>query len=196
MNECDKKKYFGRVEISGKIYLNEYYSRGGNSDADTFRLYTTPDSIKFRTNENENWLYSLHLFDNAFIYNEADGKRTKIITKNNDKNQNYIKIRLQGIDAPDPHYALIRRSIPLRDIFSKYMSLKELFNLGKIGDVVYKRAATYLEQFAVNEDMEKVVHVNATSSINAPSDLFDRYGRAIRRHSYPRSQEHFESLAS
>ena len=47
MSECNKKKYSGRVEISGKIYLNEYFGLGGNSDADTLRLYITPDSIKF-----------------------------------------------------------------------------------------------------------------------------------------------------
>jgi endonuclease YncB( thermonuclease family) len=181
MSECDKKKYSGRVEISGKIYLNEYFGLGGNSDADTLRLYITPDSIKFRKYENENWQYSLTLFENAFIYNEVDGKRTKIITRNNSKSQNYLKIRLQGVDAPELHYAGDKGDLFLYpDVFSKYLSLKELFNFRQNwGATSTKELAIYLEQFAVKEGTDKIVNVNAISNINSPSDLFDRYGRAI-----------------
>jgi hypothetical protein len=57
IDECDQKKYKGRVEIHGKIYLYQFFSahKDGVGDADTLRIVLSPDSIKYRPSQNDKW---------------------------------------------------------------------------------------------------------------------------------------------
>ena len=81
---------------------------------------------------------------------------------------------------PDSHYATDKGNLFLYpDIFSKYMSLKELFNFRQNWGLGLQKCRDLFRAICCQRRYEKVVHVNATSSINAPSDLFDRYGRVI-----------------
>jgi endonuclease YncB( thermonuclease family) len=83
-------KYDGRVEIHGKIDLKQFFYLGGESDADTVKITMYVNGIRFRKNDQSEWQDKLTLFNNAKI------GANKIIDS-----KGRMKIRLQGIDAPE-----------------------------------------------------------------------------------------------
>ena len=94
----EASKYDGRVEIHGKINLKQFFYLGGESDADTVKITIHVNGIRFRKNDQSEWQDKLTLFNNANI-----GGNEVIDSKGR------MKIRLQGIDAPELHF---RPSIP------------------------------------------------------------------------------------
>lgn len=129
MTECDQKKYNGKIEIHGKIFLDQFFSVGiGISDADTVKISLSPNSIRFREREDHNWQEGLTVLNNAYYYDEDDGRRKKVIIRDGKNNEDQIRIRLQGIDAPELHYRANRGNVFLySDQFSKFTSLNQIF---------------------------------------------------------------------
>jgi hypothetical protein len=123
MHENDLKLYSGLLKIYGEIDLNDFFGptvdstkKWGNADADTIRLYLNPSSFEFQKNSTESFQSNLSLFHNAFIYDELEGKRKKILSYNTDLNRKYIRLRLQGIDAPELHYSANLGELLLRHL--------------------------------------------------------------------------------
>lgn len=186
MKEHDLKKYSGLFKIHGEIDLNDFFGpigdsnkKSGNADADTIRLYLNPNSFEFQKNPNESFQSNLSLFDNAFFYDELEGKRKKILSYNTDLNRKYIRLRLQGIDAPELHYSANLGELFLYDDQSKkFTALREIFGFRQ----VYGAKTTYdLRQYlqSFTNQNQQFIKAYAFSFIDSPNDLFDRYGRAI-----------------
>ena len=60
-----KKDYKGLVEFHGTVDLNQFYSFGGQSDADTIHLII--NSIRFRPRDNSPWIENVQIFNGAYI---------------------------------------------------------------------------------------------------------------------------------
>lgn len=159
--------YEGRVEIYGRIDLKQFYYMGGQSDADTVKITMQINAIRFRKNDQSEWQDNLTLFNNAKV------GRNKVIDS-----QGRMKIRLQGIDAPELHF---RPTAPkwLDDIQrTKFNSLNEEYRQHGGGKSTYN-LVEFLKTHSHGDDGELYVNAFAFSNIDSPNDLFDKYGRAV-----------------
>lgn len=149
----------------------------GGSDADTCKLTLNSNAIKFQSSPDSSWQDDINLFDNAFSYDEETGKRIKIIDTDFD-NSKIIKIRLQGLDAPELHYRAIKGTTFLYDDkLSLFNSLKEAFDLRQaFGAKAANKLVGFLKVYSANE---KFINAYAVSSIDKPRQLIDKFGRAI-----------------
>ena len=185
MNECNKKQYDGTIKITGKIIFSQFFGEKtgdekpvwGVSDADTCKLILDSKSIKFRTSPKSSWQENIRLFDNAFSYDEETGKRIKIIGMDYE-NSKFIKIRLQGLDAPELHYKASKGNTFLYDNqLSLFNGLKETFEFRQVyGAQAASKLIGFLKDYSADE---KFINAYAISSIDTPSQLFDKFGRAI-----------------
>jgi endonuclease YncB( thermonuclease family) len=186
VNECDQKQYSGIIKISGKILFSQFFgekteidgrSVWGGSDADTCKLTLNSNPIKFQSSPDSSWQDNIRLFDKAFSYEEETGKRINIIGTDLD-NSKIIKIRLQGLDAPELHYRAIKGDTFLYDDkLSVFNTIKEAFDLRQaFGAKAANKLVEFLKEYSTNE---KFVNAYALSSIDKPSQLIDKFGRAI-----------------
>lgn len=105
----------------------------------------------------------------------------KKILANDNKNNQHIRIRLQGIDAPELHYRASKGNVFLyEDQFSRFKSLNELFEFRQhYGARAAKELVILLNTYSMSDNNQKYVNAYAFSSIDQPSELFDRYGRTV-----------------
>lgn len=181
-SECDKKRYYGKVKITGKIYLDQFFSLGGRSDADTLRLYVNPESVEFRKNEKAEWQRRLTLFNKAYYFDEEVKSWKKIVIKDRGRSdQEYIKIRLQGIDAPELHCLANQANLRLSSThYRNFTSLNAIFEYRQHwGARAARELATFLNSESFTEEGVKFVKGYAISSVDTPSNLFDKFGRAV-----------------
>ena len=155
--------------------MGELY--GGVSDADTIKMTLNPNSIKFQKSKDSPWQENLRMYDNAYYYDEETGKRSRIIGIDLEGSP-FIKTRLQGLDAPELHYKANKGNTFLYDNqFSLFNSLKEAFDFRQAyGAQAASKLVGFLKEYSANE---KFIKAYATSSIDTPSELFDKYGRAV-----------------
>lgn len=164
---AQKDVYEGRVEIYGRIDLKQFYYMGGQSDADTVKITMQVNAIRFRKNDHSNWQDNLTLFKNAKVGGN------KVIDS-----QGRMKIRLQGIDAPELHF---RPTAPkgLDDTQKeKFNSLNEEYRQPAGGKATYN-LVEFLKTHSHGDEDELYVNAFAFSNIDSPNDLFDKYGRAV-----------------
>jgi endonuclease YncB( thermonuclease family) len=164
----NKRDYEGLVEFHGTVDLNQFYSFGGQSDADTIHLFIT--SIRFRPRDNRPWIENVQVFTGAYVY--VYGKKEKVIKNNR------VKVRLQGIDATElhlqPKYAVKKSELTAEQKrlwksrnYRQYWSIRSTIELAKF----FKQ---HLE-----EDGTSKVRVYAYSRVDKPNDLFDKYARLV-----------------
>ena len=65
--ENNSKEYKGKIEIPGKIFLDQFYTLEGESDADTVKINLFIDAIRFRKNENMEWQNNIRVLFDALI---------------------------------------------------------------------------------------------------------------------------------
>jgi endonuclease YncB( thermonuclease family) len=91
-----------------------------------------------------------------------------------------IRIRLQGIDAPELHYGAHKGNVQLDSSQqSKFESAKGIQYRQKWGARATKELIDFLTQCQYEENGKKYVKVYAFSNVDTPSNLFDKFGRAI-----------------
>jgi endonuclease YncB( thermonuclease family) len=159
-----------KIEVDGKTIW-------GVSDAGTIKVTLNPNSIRFKESKDTPWQENLRMYDNAYYYDEETGKRVKIIGVDLE-DKPFIKTRLQGIDAPELHYMANKGNVFLyENQFSLFNSLKEAFDFRQtFGAKAASKLIGFLKDYSANE---KYINAYAISTINTPSELFDKYGRAI-----------------
>ena len=164
----NKKDYEGLVEFHGTLNLNQFYSFGGKSDADTIHLTIT--SIRFRPRPNRSWIENVRILDGAYV--NVYGKKVKVIKSNK------VRVRLQGIDATElhlqPKYAIKKSELTgeqkrlwKNKDYRQYWSVRSTIELVK-----------FLKQH-LEEDEHSEIRVYAYSRVDKPNDLFDKYGRLV-----------------
>jgi hypothetical protein len=84
--ENNMKEYNGIIEIQGKIFLDQFYTLGGESDADTVKINLTMDAVRFRKNKNMEWQNNIRVLFDAFYIDRDQRKR---IVKNINHNPHH-----------------------------------------------------------------------------------------------------------
>ena len=157
----------GTVEISGIIDLNQFYYRGGKSDADTVKLELSVESVKFKDSDDAAWQENLEVYHEALV-------RGKPIIDSNER----MTIRLQGVDATELHY-VARRDISEKDMTQEQ---KDHWNNGQFRQKYSAKATHKFTNFlAKYEEVQGLEYIRATfvSKVDEPDDLIDVYGRAV-----------------
>lgn len=151
----------GLLRIKGTIDLSQFWPTGksGNvlSDADTVHVQVTPaTSFIFDGNVTR-------AFDFAWIKTRKnkDGSRSPIYVIVSQATSNaHIKVRLQGIDAPELHYRVDQKKVEVRQ------------NWGK-------RAAFELRKFLKSRATGTTIDCHVETVVKSPADVFDMHGRLV-----------------
>jgi endonuclease YncB( thermonuclease family) len=170
-------QYSGRVEIHGRIYLNKLFAVGGIADADTIKIDVEPDSVRFRESDNSQWLENLKILNDGYYYDD-DHNLKPIVEVHSSFST--IRIRLQGIDAPELHYGANQGNVQLdSNQQPKFDSAKKINYRQNWGVRATKELMDFLARYQYEENGKKYVKAYAFSNVDSPSDLFDKFGRAI-----------------
>jgi len=156
----------GLVQIDGTVDLDQFYYRGGLSDADTVKIEITVESVKFRPEKDAKWFEDLQVFHEGFVNGKPVVENDKIV------------VRLQGVDAPELHYSG-RRDIPESKMtpqqkkkwknaeFRQWWGARSTWEL-----------TTHLNRYEKIRG-SGVVEAYGFSRVDSPSDVFDVYGRFV-----------------
>jgi len=151
----------GLLRVKGTIDINQFWPTGkpGNilSDADTVHVQVNPaTSFGFEGNVTR-------AFDFAWIKTRKnkDGSRSPIYVIVSQGTPNaHIKVRLQGIDAPELHYRVDQKKTEVRQ------------NWGK-------RTAFELRKFLKSRASGSTIDCHVETLVKSPADVFDVYGRFV-----------------
>lgn len=150
----------GLLRVKGTIDINQFWPTGaGNvlSDADTVHVKVDPaTAFVFEGNVT-------HAFDFAWIKTRKnkDGSRSPIYIVVSQATANaHIKIRLQGIDAPELHYRIDQKKPEVRQ------------NWGK-------RATLELRNFLKARASGTTIDCLVETLVKFPNDVFDMFGRFV-----------------
>lgn len=171
--------YKGQVKITGKIYIKDTdtFNGSGIKDADTIHLNVFSDSVSFRNNEDADWKVNLKVLDNCFYKDEEHGLKPVI---ERHASFSLIKVRLQGIDSPELHYSAIQNDVKLtaeqQALFEKE---KDISYRQKWGGISSKELFDKVKPYFYSENGKTFVDAYMLSKVDKPSNLFDKFGRAI-----------------
>jgi endonuclease YncB( thermonuclease family) len=151
----------GLLRVKGTIDISQFWPTGkpGNilSDADTVHVQVTPaTSFVFDGNVTR-------AFDFAWIKTRKnkDGSHSPIYVIVSQGTANaHIKVRLQGIDAPELHYRVDQKKTEVRQ------------NWGK-------RATFELRKFLKSRASGTTIDCHVETVVKSPADVFDVYGRFV-----------------
>ena len=151
----------GLLRIKGSIDLNQFWPTGKSpnilSDADTVHIQVDPKtSFVFEGNVTR-------AFDFAWVTTRknSDGSRSPIYVIVSQQTANaHLKIRLQGIDAPELHYRVDQKKMEVRQ------------NWGK-------RATFELRKFLKSRASGTTIDCHVETLVKSPNDVFDKYGRFV-----------------
>jgi endonuclease YncB( thermonuclease family) len=151
----------GMLRVKGTIDIDQFWPTGkaGNvlSDADTVHVQVDPAS---------SFVYEGNVtraFDYAWVKTRKnkDGSQSPIyVIAKQGKPDAHIKIRLQGIDAPELHYRVDQKKQEVRQ------------NWGK-------RTAFELRKFLKSRVSGTTIDCHVETLVKAPTDVFDVYGRFV-----------------
>ena len=151
----------GLLRVKGSIDINQFWPTGKSphilSDADTVHVEVNPaTSFVFEGNVTR-------AFDFAWIKTRknTDGSRSPIYIIVSQQAANaHIKVRLQGIDAPELHYRVDEKKPEVRQHWGK-------------------RAALELRKFLQSRASGMKIDCHVETIVKSPNDAFDMYGRFI-----------------
>lgn len=146
----------GRLRARGSLKLAQFWP-DGKSDADTANLTISLDlKPAFVYRPSKGTERATKAFNDAHY--DDNGTLKPILGKNSDK----LRVRLQGIDAPELHY--LPRAKGARN-FRQCLAESAVFALRKM-----------LLDMAAGE---KELRADAITFVGAPNETFDRYGRFV-----------------
>src|SRR5262245_9435177 len=150
----------GLLRVKGTIDISQFWPTGKSgvlSDADTVHVQVNPaTSFVYEGNVTR-------AFDYAWLKTRKnkDGSRSPIyVIVSQATAKAHIKVRLQGIDAPELHYHVAQKKPEVRQ------------NWGK-------RAAAELRKFLKANTSGTAIDCLVDTLVNSPADVFDVYGRFV-----------------
>jgi endonuclease YncB( thermonuclease family) len=144
--------YKGTLRVSGSIDLSQFWPRGG-SDADTAGIAVTAKSFEFRPN-------AATPFRRTRVFEGAEMRKKPVISKSG-----RVTIRVQGIDAPELHFAAM---IAQKDLQANGIKFRQL-----LGETSTDALRPALGRSGNTVDCDVV------TTIDKPGDAFDIYGRLV-----------------
>src|SRR5262245_38700889 len=158
----------GLLKLSGTLDVAQFWPNG-QSDADTTKVivHVQGDSFKFSANGASDF-ETTHAFEGAKVKGKS-GTKT-VIGK-----QGQVTIRLQGIDAPEPHY-------PLPPLGSKaVVAMEEREAYRALEKAEYRQYRGETSTAALGQLLHGLgkVACEVTTRVSSPNEVFDTYGRFI-----------------
>jgi len=158
----------GEFEIGGSVDLDQFYGRGGGSDADTVKLKMEPTQIRWKARPEDKW----QKISPEFL------EGANVIGKPVLDSQGRVTLRLQGVDAPELHYPAspvetLEEASPRAQarwenaLFRQHGAYRATVAL--VGML-----STYATQSRPNK-----IKARAHAWVGSPADLFDVYGRFV-----------------
>lgn len=159
----------GLLKISGTLDIAQFWPRG-SSDADTVAVQVrlTENPFKFRKSPGGKYQVT-HAFDQAVVKGVGGRKYDPV------SESGRIKIRLQGIDAPELHYHLStkpKNMTPEQEAKFKALNAKEYRQF--FGESAAVAAGELLAQTGQN-----VIPCTVTTEVELPNEVCDAYGRFV-----------------
>lgn len=170
----------GTLKITGRLELKQFWPQG-KEDADTTQLKLKVDSFSFAystvNDYNSPSFNATSAFLNADV--KSQGETSPIIKYRNSPKRSYIKVRLQGIDAPELHYKIYDPKVyrGLTNIQKEALKAVNIEYRQKFAETAVVRLKQYIEKVIPNTDSVSVTFFS--KNIDKPIDVVDVYGRFV-----------------
>lgn len=158
----------GTLKIIGKIELKQFWPES-SSDADTANVVISVDQNSFYYRKDKQSAYrKTKAFYDAYVIGKSKSKLVK---------NNKVKVRLQGIDAPELHY----KAPPLIKAPNVTPELREAYNKkNKEFRQSLSESATFaLRKFLKSIDANEVYCEVLSHNVDKPREVVDTYGRFV-----------------
>src|SRR5436190_6388957 len=162
----------GLLRVKGTIDVGQFWPRG-TSDADTAVILVGVDAASaFQFQEKAGGPFKTpHAFEGAMVHGKQ-GPKAPVDAKGR------IRVRLQGIDAPELHYQPAPLGKSLKATLSKSV-------IGAYGALTHKYRQHWGESAAfallnfLAAAKKPVIACTVTTVVAEPTDVFDTYGRLV-----------------
>lgn len=158
----------GTLKIIGQIELKQFWPKG-KSDADTSTILVSVDQDSFFYRKNNQSSYrKTKVFYNASVIGKSKAKLVK---------NNKIKVRFQGIDAPELHC----RAAPLQAAPEVTPAKRKQYNEKnkEFRQNISESSTVALSKF-LNSIHVDVIHCEVLSyNVDKPREVVDTYGRFV-----------------
>ena len=162
----------GLLRVTGTIEVKQFWPQG-TSDADTAVILVgvdAQDAFKFQETPGGAFR-TTHAFEGAMVHGKQ-GPKAPI----DDKGR--IRVRLQGIDAPELHYQPSPLGRKLKESLSQskidaYKALTHKYRQP------WAESSTFALLGLVSQVGRPVIDCEVTSIVAEPTDVFDTYGRLV-----------------
>lgn len=159
----------GLLRVKGTIDTGQFWPQG-TSDADTAVILVGVDAFHFQQTAGGPFK-TTHAFDGALVHGRQ-GAKAPI------DNQGRVRVRLQGIDAPELHYQpsplgkSLKATLP-SSVVDAYRALCH-----KYRQHWAESAALALLNFVSHSGKQKIA-CTVTTVVDEPTDVFDTYARLV-----------------
>jgi endonuclease YncB( thermonuclease family) len=162
----------GLLRVKGTIDVAQFWPRG-TSDADTAVILVGVDaSNAFQFQAKAGGPFRItHAFEGALVHGKQGAKAPV-------DNKGRIRVRLQGIDAPELHYEPAPLGKSLKDTLPKSV-------IAAYGALTHKYRQHWGESAALAllsflaQAKKPVIPCTVTTAVAEPTDVFDTYGRLV-----------------
>ena len=161
----------GILKMTGKVDVGQFWPDGA-SDADTVNLEVKVASGGFEFQSDPSKPFkAISILDTALVKGSA-AKATPVVDA-----KGIVRIRLQGIDAPELHYQLDARQLPKDTTDAQRQDLKTKKCYRKFRQPVGETAAAALGSKL--SALGGMVDIEVLTEVDYPNEVFDTYGRFI-----------------
>ena len=159
----------GLLRVSGTIDTGQFWPKG-TSDADTAVILVGVDAFQFQQSPGGSFK-TTHAFEGALLHGRQ-GAKAPI------DSQGRVRVRLQGIDAPELHYQpsplgkSVKASLP-KKVVDAYSALSHRYRQH------WAESAAFALLNFVLQSGNPVIPCTVTTVVNEPTDVFDTYARLV-----------------
>ena len=158
----------GTLKIVGQIELKQFWPEG-SSDADTSTILVSVDQDSFfYRKDNQSPYRKTKAFYNASVIGKSKAKLVK---------NNKIKVRLQGIDAPELHY----RAAPLQAAPEVTPAKRKQYNEKnkEFRQNISESSTVALARFLMQINVDVINCEVLSHNVEKPREVVDTYGRFV-----------------
>jgi endonuclease YncB( thermonuclease family) len=161
----------GLLRVRGTIALDQFWPRG-KSDADTAVILVDVDAASFQFQESKSGPFrTTRAFEGTMVHGRQ-GPKAPVDEKGR------LRVRLQGIDAPELHY----RPSPLAKSVKDNLSDSKIAAYSAVNHEYrqhWAESATYALLLHLQEAKKDPLPCEVLSYVSEPTDVFDTYGRFV-----------------
>jgi endonuclease YncB( thermonuclease family) len=159
----------GLLRVKGTIDVGQFWPKG-TSDADTAVILVAVDAFQFQQTPGAGFK-TTHAFEGALVHGRQGAKAPL-------DSQGRVRVRLQGIDAPELHY----QPAPLGKSVEATLPKKVV---DAYGALTHRYRQHWAESAALallnlaSQSGKPAIACTVTTLVNEPTDVFDTYARLV-----------------